>query len=97
MDLSGNPWVIFPGDVPGTGYLEVRAAHEPVFIDSIVWEGYGATTDIVDVKDGRDRELFFKKGETNTPTLQQSFYARTPVYGLRVYTLTAGQLYVFLR
>ena len=97
MDLSGNPYVIFPGDVPAEGYLEIRPAGAPVFIDVITWSGYIDAAHVCDLKDGRDRELFFRLGNTDYSSVTESFCGRSGFMGLRLYSLQSGQLYIYLR
>lgn len=96
MDRSGNPWIVYPGDVPGDGYIELAANW--VFADQIVWTNYTDANHVVDVKDGADREVFFKQGVADLSDVTANltgFGGR--IRGLRVYTLDSGQLLIYVR
>lgn len=94
MDKTGRVWTVYPGDIPGSGYLEL--SDNPVFVESIQWSGYDAVTDVVDVKDRKDREVFFREGLTSLEPLEVQTGGE-PFMGLRVYSLTAGMLQIYIR
>ena len=96
MDLSGNPMVLYPGDAPGEGYAAIREADQPLQIAAIEWANYTDANQSCDLKDGRDRELFFRLGTADLSPVQLSLPSGA-IYGLRLYSLPSGQLYIYLR
>ena len=112
MDTSGNPWVVFPGDVPAEGYVPLTPEIESdpngtgivtlvndrvVNVEQIIWSGYTNPNDVCDLKDGSDRDVFFRQGVSDFSDVVTNFGSRVRIAGLRVYTLTSGQLSIFVR
>jgi hypothetical protein len=65
MDITGNPWVVYPGDVPtkvGFENSPDAAQRGPVGIKRVVWRNPTDTRmtagSVASLKDGQDRIVF---------------------------------------
>jgi hypothetical protein len=94
MDLSGNPYVIYPGDAVEDGYVEIRS--NPIFISTIQWANYTDANHVCDLKDSDDREVFFRLGNSDLSPVELQVSAGA-IQGLRLYALGSGQLYIYVR
>lgn len=109
MDVSGNPWVVYPGDVvPGdfvpiypqilADEVNVGSPQGRVFVDLIQWANYTAVGQVCDIKDELDRDVFFRIGLASLEPIELSLSdMRAGFRGLRLWALDAGQLYIYVK
>lgn len=84
-DLSANPWKI---DTPGAGVIYAF----PIKIVNIVWANYTTTGDALVIQDENGKDIVNALITTSLSTTGMSFGPIGWVRGLKVITMTHGEV-----